>query len=124
MNGFEGSVELLQRGARPLPSKVLLFRSLGLNIPPPGHIQDGASPPSPSSGPNPEPETTEETVISQVESPIYMVISSTPLHLDEVAHLAGVAVQVAAAALLTLVLENVVVEGPPGFFRRRDTSNR
>ena len=32
------------------------------------------------------------------------------------------AAQAAAAALLTLVLENVVVEGPAGFFRRRDVS--
>jgi DNA processing protein len=48
------------------------------------------------------------------------VLSNQPLHLDHVAQRAGLPAQAAAAALLTLSLENVVVEGPPGFFRRRD----
>jgi hypothetical protein len=43
-----------------------------------------------------------------------------PLHLDEIAARASSSAQSASAALLTLALENVVVEGPPGFFRRRD----
>jgi predicted Rossmann fold nucleotide-binding protein DprA/Smf involved in DNA uptake len=47
----------------------------------------------------------------------------TPLHPDAIASRAGETGQATAAALLTLALEDVVVEGPPGFFRRRKSSN-
>jgi len=49
------------------------------------------------------------------------VLSNVPLHLDRISTLARSSAQATAAALLTLALENVVVEGPPGFFRRRDS---
>jgi hypothetical protein len=38
--------------------------------------------------------------------------------MDAIVTLGGESAQAVAAALLTLALENVVVEGPPGFFRR------
>lgn len=42
----------------------------------------------------------------------------TPRHGDEIGRIAGLCPQVTATALLTLALEDVVVEGPGGFFRR------
>jgi predicted Rossmann fold nucleotide-binding protein DprA/Smf involved in DNA uptake len=55
---------------------------------------------------------------------VYEATSSRPAHLDSIAIGAGQTAQVAMATLLTLALENVVVEGPPGFFRRTKASNR
>jgi hypothetical protein len=49
---------------------------------------------------------------------VYRVTSTAPLHLDEIALRASMPVATVAPTLLTLALENVVVEGPPGFFRR------
>jgi predicted Rossmann fold nucleotide-binding protein DprA/Smf involved in DNA uptake len=50
-------------------------------------------------------------------------ILDTPLHPDAIASRAGESSRATTAALLTLALEDVVVEGPPGFFRRRKPSN-
>jgi DNA processing protein len=102
--GFEGSRRLLDEGCRPLTSVDALAPALGRLIP------DG------SLGREPSPPTS----LDPTQSAILRVISSTPLHLDEIALRAYLTVQEAAAALLTLALEAVVVEGPPGFFRRRD----
>ncbi len=44
--------------------------------------------------------------------------SGQPQHIDEIASHARVCARDAATGLLTLALENVVVEGPEGFFRR------
>ena len=41
-----------------------------------------------------------------------------PEHVDELCDLAGLAPHSAATALLTLALEHVLVEGPPGYYRR------
>ena len=62
--------------------------------------------------------------ISDDEIAVLRATSAVPLHLDEIAAQAHASAQVASAALLTLALENVVVEGPPGFFRRPDASKR
>jgi DNA processing protein len=44
-----------------------------------------------------------------------------PLHSDELASRTGLGHADLATALLTLTVENVVVEGPEGFFRRART---
>jgi predicted Rossmann fold nucleotide-binding protein DprA/Smf involved in DNA uptake len=44
--------------------------------------------------------------------------STVPLHQDMIATKAGLDASAVGVALLTLALENVVVEDPPGFFRR------
>lgn len=92
--GFEGSLRLLDQGARPLTSVATLLSSLALTKASPrtSHLEDCA---------------------------VLRATSSAPLHLDEIASRSGSSAQAASAALLTLALENVVVEGPPGFFRRR-----
>jgi DNA processing protein len=99
--GFEGSLALLESGrARPLMSTEALLRSLNLH--------------------SPAPRTLLPRTLSTDESVVYDATSSVELHLDEIAARAHTSAQAASAALLTLALENVVVEGPPGFFRRRD----
>jgi DNA processing protein len=99
--GFAGSRELLQSGkAQPLWSLRALLRSLNLR---------GRAPRSRPS-----------RKLSADESAIYAATSSASLHLDEIAARAHASAQTASAVLLTLALENVVVEGPPGCFRRRD----
>jgi DNA processing protein len=96
MKGFDGSHALLHSGARPLTSIARLLASLD---PDARHALSTRSP---------------------AESAVLRATSQNPLHLDAIALRAQVAARAASAALLTLALENVVVEGPPGFFRRRD----
>ncbi|MGH7294677.1 MAG: DNA-processing protein DprA [Polyangiaceae bacterium] len=102
---FAGSRELLEgaprTGARPLHSTDALVAALGLPSRP-----AVATPPNVSLSPS--------------EADVLRVTSATPLHVDAIASGAGVSAATAAVALLTLALENVVVEGPPGLFRRRD----
>lgn len=97
---LEGSRRLLEQGARPLTSADAFVRALA-RLPRPG--------PRPRLPP-----------LSPAESATWAVLSNEPLHLDHVVQRAGLSAQATAAALLTLSLENVVVEGPPGFFRRHE----
>jgi DNA processing protein len=99
--GYEGSWQLLEEGVRPLTRLELFLQSLALGSP--------AAPSRP---------------LSDVESAVMAVTSTAALHLDHLAERAHLSAQATATALLTLSLENVVVEGPPGFFRRRDAHKR
>jgi DNA processing protein len=104
LDGFRGSRLLLDRGgARPLLFVDAFLASLGA-LPQPS----GRAPPA--------------RPLNQSEAAALAATSTAPLHLDEIASRAALSAQAAAAALLTLSLENVVVEGPPGFFTRRDTA--
>jgi DNA processing protein len=62
--------------------------------------------------------------LSEHEFKALAAISTEPRHADAIAASAGMSPQATTAALLTLALENVVVEGPPGFFRRQEAHNR
>jgi DNA processing protein len=121
--GFDGSRKLLDEGARPLRTIRAFLVQLGLA--PPGHERGereggererGERERGGRSTPLPHPSRG----LSSSETAVLRATSSAPLHLDEIASRAALAVEAVAAALLTLALENVVVEGPPGFFRRRD----
>jgi DNA processing protein len=114
MAKFEGSVMLLDQGARPLTSAEALLQGLGLAAP---------SPPAELVRSQGAPERLAQLTLSPHESRVLDAISDVPLHADSVALRAGESGQTTAAALLTLALEDVVVEGPPGFFRRRKPSN-
>jgi DNA processing protein len=105
MKEFAGSRLLLEKGARSLTSLDGLFGSIGLASAQ-GQQQPRAKPASVS--------------LSIEESTVLAAISSTPLHLDQISDRAHLSAQVTGVALLTLALENVVVEGPPGFYTRRD----
>lgn len=112
MTTFAGSRQLLDQGARPLTSSEALLRALGLASP--GVATARATTPH---------ATTPSFAISPSESNVLKAILDTPLHPDAIASRAGESSQATTAALLTLALEDVVVEGPPGFFRRRKPSN-
>jgi DNA processing protein len=101
-SAFAGSVQLLQEGARPLFTPRALHESLGLVA---GQEVPAAAPHSSS--------------FSQTESAVLAAMLQVQLHQDTIAQKAGLEAASVSAALLTLALENVVVEGPPGFFRRR-----
>jgi DNA processing protein len=104
LDGFRGSRLLLERGgARPLLFVDAFIASLGA----PGR-------------PRPPAHALPARPLNQSEAAALKATSATPLHLDEIASRAALSAQAAGAALLTLSLENVVVEGPPGFFTRRD----
>lgn len=106
LDGFRGSRLLLDRGgARSLHFVDAFLASLGAL--PPAVLPAGAPPARP---------------LNQSEAAALGATSSAPLHLDEIASRAALSAQAAAAALLTLSLENVVVEGPPGFFTRRNAA--
>ena len=107
---FEGSHELLRTNAQPLTSTDALLRSLGLG----GGCATAASRRERQHIiPLPRALTSDENVV-------FSATSSDPLHTDEITERAHASAGTVSAVLLTLALENVVVEGPPGFFRRRD----
>ena len=97
---FAGSRRLLEQGARALHTVDALLASLGLGV------RRAAPPPF-------RPLSASETAVASVLS----AASGTPLHLDEIASRAQSPAPAVLASLLTLALEDVVVEGPPGFFR-------
>jgi DNA processing protein len=107
MNGFAGSRQLLDEGARPLVSSAALLRALG--------IADSSSPASASNTSVALPEAAR----SEAATAIFAALSPSPSHADAIAARARLSAQVTTATLLTLALEDVVVEGPLGFFRRR-----
>jgi DNA processing protein len=68
----------------------------------------------------PEPLAAQARSLSGSEAAVFGATSTVPLHLDEIASRSHCAPGTASAVLLTLALEDVVVEDPPGYFRRRD----
>ncbi|MCL2451173.1 MAG: DNA-protecting protein DprA [Polyangiaceae bacterium] len=109
MRGFGGSRQLLREGAHPLASRRALLKALGLAA---SEVAPASLPPVVTGG--------ARLLLSPSESAALRSLALTPLHLDVVSTKSHLSTQETAAALLTLALENVVVEGPPGFFRRRD----
>jgi len=96
VGGYAGSHQLLNGGVRPLTSVDAFLRTLEL---------------APLSSPA-------ARAFSTSEEAVLLALGELPLHLDLVAGRAHLNTQATAATLLTLALENVVVEDPPGFFRR------
>jgi DNA processing protein len=100
---FDGSRRLLDQGARPLHSVEALLGSLAL------------APAGPAAAPK-----APVCPLSDAETATLQATTDVPLHLDEIASRAHSAAPAVMAALLTLALEDVVVEGPPGYFRRQN----
>jgi DNA processing protein len=116
---FDGSRQLLLAGARPLTLPHLLLQSLGLAAQ--GNRAQG---PSQTGGLATAWPAEPSPPLSEHEFKVLGAISTAPRHADAISTIAGTSPQATTAALLTLALENVVVEGPPGFFRRREAHNR
>lgn len=108
--GFEGTHQLIERigrdpsqPIRPLTSNKRFLAAIGVAPP-----AEGASP------------TPVALSLSGNEAAVFSATSTVPLHLDEIAARSQCPSGTVAAVLLTLALKDVVVEGPPGSFRRRD----
>ncbi|HQY62806.1 MAG TPA: DNA-processing protein DprA [Polyangiaceae bacterium] len=116
MGGFEGSLQELERGARPLTSTAHFLRSL--------ELLPGATLPLPL-GPLPRavraggaaPVTAQEDLAPE-HAGLLAHVDARPRHLEELAQAARTSIANATTALLTLTLQNVVEEGPLGFFSR------
>jgi DNA processing protein len=107
---FAGSRQLLAHGARPLTRIEELLGSLS-----PGSLGRCATP-------VPAPACPIHHLTAEARA-VLNATPTTPSHLDSIAAAAGLTAQSAVVVLLTLALENVVVEGPPGFFRRTNAPN-
>jgi DNA processing protein len=127
-DGFAGCHRLLAEGVRPLTSCAVLVASLGLAGPAvPGVPVGAGSAATPtaydSDGQGPSDGALSSLVprsLSSCELRVLRVLSHVQLHVDGVATKARLGAQATGVALLTLALEDVVVEGPPGFFRLRN----
>lgn len=109
--GFEGSHLLLERGARPVASVDGLLVALGLTTPAPKDKRVVYGLPRPVLPPS---DPSARTVLDAV--------GDAPIHVDEIVVRSGLATSAVSTALLTLALENVLVEGPSGFFRRANAA--
>jgi DNA processing protein len=97
---FVGSRALIQQGATPLYDVNVFIESLG-------QAATAAARDDTSS-------------LGAEERRVLEAVDAKPRHTDEIALRAQLSAQEVANAILTLTLETVVVEGPPGFFRRSD----
>jgi DNA processing protein len=117
VRAYAGSLQLLDDGAKLFTSIPAFLAAMALD----GHAGDEAATPA---SPLHVPTAPSVAALTGGAQAVYEATSSRPAHLDSIAVAAGQTAQVAMAALLTLALENVVVEGPPGFFRRTKACNR
>jgi DNA processing protein len=99
---FRGTQAELERGAKVLFGIKAFLEEIGL---------------APGSGAPPRQLTLPRTLDERARRVLDGVIS-TPRHTDEIVAKVGLDAPTVTTALLTLALENVVVEGPGGFFRR------
>jgi DNA processing protein len=122
MSEFRGCQVELERGrARPLTSIEALLASVNLNRKIGRSKDPDPNPFRPSDLPvqtNPRAEPPLRP-LSLDEKAILNATSAAPKHADEIALQTGLPARTLSTLLLTLALENVVVEGPDGYFRRR-----
>jgi DNA processing protein len=104
LRGFEGSLRLLDEGARVFTSESTFLRGVGLI----GHELRRRA----------EPEAKAGQPLSSTEARVLRTLTREGKHLEDIAELAGIPPSTTLTVLLTLSLENVVVEDPQGYFRR------
>jgi DNA processing protein len=104
MPDFAGSRQLLAEGARPLTAISEFLGAMAL---------------APEQADEPGPHDDDALDLPPEALAVLSAMPATASHVDSIAAASGQTAQAASAALLTLALENVVVEGPPGFFRRK-----
>ena len=108
--GFEGSLGELDRGARPLTSVPSFLKAEAL--------ADKTSLSLPFREVVAPLDTFDLEVEPGAHRALLKVLDREPRHRDELAEAAGLTSSQVTTALLTLTLENVVEEGPLGFFSR------
>ncbi len=111
---FAGSRSLLRRGRARALESLDEMREL-LDLPPLVSSLDEAD--VGIELPNPQAQLSFD--LSEDQANLFQKVTQSPQHVDEIAHSVGIRPGQAATLLLTLALENVVVEGPSGFFRRQ-----
>lgn len=121
---FGGTAEEIELGrARPLCSAAQLMRALGLASGRSRQLRlpyQKSAPARPAARiPAAPPEPLDTTSWTPEEILIHSELWTDPMHMDQIIEATGLPVPLAATALLTLALKDVVVEGPNGFFRRR-----
>ncbi|WP_394830777.1 DNA-protecting protein DprA [Pendulispora rubella] len=143
---YAGSLDLLERGARPLTRGKQLLASLGL-VPRRRSGQSDIQPREPTKPTRRrrrtkeeeqsallfDPESTSASTGANTPTPphksfvptieaqaLFRVAETMPLHIDELINRTQLPAAAVSTALLTLALENVLVEGPSGSFRRAD----
>ena len=99
---FQGTNLLLDQGAHRLTSVDAFLKALGL------------TPAGPVIPRQPRAFTLDEGVV-------FRALAEGPSHVDSVVDQTGLPAAAVTTALLTLALEDVVVEGPSGYFRRNST---
>jgi DNA processing protein len=110
---FTGCRAVIEAGARTLTSIAVLLRELGL----PG--EQLALPLAPHHRPLHR-VCAAPRIDDATGQALWTACTAQPRHIDQIAEDAGVCASTAATRLLTLALENVLVEGPEGFYRRTE----
>ena len=114
---FAGCRRALEKGARVVTSARALLGALGLSAG--DAASDGEQSILALSGLSAAPSIPAlPSHLGTAERALAEACSAQARHIDEIASDARVCARDAATGLLTLALENVVVEGPEGFFRR------
>jgi DNA processing protein len=116
---FTGCRAAIEAGARPLLSITALLAELEL----PGAqlgLQLGSDPTPGARPPPPYPDRPPPRIDDAPGQALWGACTAQPRHLDQIAEDARVCASIAATRLLTLALENVLVEGPEGFYRRAE----
>ncbi|MFO0756972.1 MAG: DNA-processing protein DprA [Byssovorax sp.] len=112
------ALELARGGARPIVSAAEVLASLSAGLAPPPR-----RPPRPkrrraAAEGAPEAQNKLFTELSPDERVVLAVLGTEPMHLDEIQERSNFPFPRLLAALLTLTLGTVVVEGPAGFYRQ------
>jgi DNA processing protein len=121
---FRGNIlELRKPGTHALIDEDELFRSLELSSGPVPELAQAQARKGPAvePAPLPPPPPREDKVELAILRTLHDA-GDTVLHVDEIVAKSALPYPAAAAALLTLCLEAVVVEGPGGFYRRREVA--
>jgi DNA processing protein len=116
----EGNWAEVALGARILSDEGALFDQLAVprvRDSPPSHHAHSHAPRQGVDATTANEDFTSEQLSPECKS-VFRVLSSTPLHLDDLCARSGLPTALVHAALLTLSLQAVLVEGPPGWFRR------
>jgi DNA processing protein len=118
---FAGCRVALEGGARPLTSVPGFLKGLGFE----GEVPSTPPPKRRSPARRSRPLSPAQVALpvlaarqDPVEQALLVACTDEPTHVDEIAVRSNICASRAQTGLLTLALENVLVEGPEGFYRR------